>query len=46
MVVGSGIVPWLLGVSGDLYSFRLGIIILGLLTTAASTLILRLKELD
>lgn len=46
MVVGSGVVPWLLGVSGDLYSFRLGIIILGLLTTAASTLIFRLKELD
>jgi sugar phosphate permease len=42
---GGGVTPYLLGVSGDLYSFRLGITILGILTILASTLIFRLKEL-
>ena len=45
MVVGGGIVPYLLGVSGDLYSFRLGITVLGIFTALASSLIFRLKEL-
>ncbi|MEN6615904.1 MAG: MFS transporter [Syntrophorhabdus sp.] len=45
MVFGAGIIPYLLGVSGDLYSFRLGIIVLGTFTMLASTLIFRLKEL-
>ena len=45
MVIGGGIMPYLLGVSGDLYSFRLGIIILGILTMLVSALIFRLKEL-
>jgi MFS family permease len=43
--IGGGIMPWLLGVSGDVYSFRLGITILGVLTMLASTFVFRLKEL-
>jgi len=43
--MGGGVMPWLLGVSGDLYSFRLGITILGVLTLFASTLVFRLREL-
>lgn len=46
MVFGSGIIPYLLGVSGDLYSFRVGIVILGVLVTLSSALIFRLKGLD
>ncbi len=46
MVFGSGIIPYLLGVSGDLSSFRLGIVILGVLVTLSSGLIFRLKDLD
>jgi hypothetical protein len=42
---GGGVVPWLLGVSGDLYSFRLGIVILGILTILISSLVFRLREL-
>jgi NNP family nitrate/nitrite transporter-like MFS transporter len=43
---GGGIMPYLLGLSGDLYSFRLGITILGFFIIFSSTLIFRLKELD
>lgn len=46
MVFGGGIVPYFLGVSGDLYSFRLGITILGILAALASTLIFHLKKLE
>lgn len=46
MVFGSGIIPYLLGVSGDLYSFRLGIVILGAFVTLVSASIFRLKELE
>jgi MFS family permease len=46
IVFGGGIVPYLLGVSGDLYSFRLGITIFGIFTALASTLIFHLKELE
>ncbi len=42
---GGGVVPWLLGISGDLYSFRLGIVILGALTMAASSLVFRFREI-
>lgn len=45
-VCGSGIIPYFLGVSGDLYSFRLGITILGTLVALASTLVFRLEELE
>jgi MFS family permease len=43
---GSGIMPWLLGVSGDLYSFRLGITLLGIGVGLVSALVFRLKELE
>jgi len=42
---GGGIIPYLLGVSGDIISFRLGITILGILTALSSRLIFNLKEL-
>jgi hypothetical protein len=43
---GVGVVPYLLGLSGDLASFRVGIIIiLGILVTLSSGLVLLLKEL-
>jgi NNP family nitrate/nitrite transporter-like MFS transporter len=46
IVSGGGIIPYLLGVSGDTISFRLGITILGILTALSSGLILYLKELE
>jgi NNP family nitrate/nitrite transporter-like MFS transporter len=46
MVFGGGIMPYLLGVSGDLGSFRLGITALGVFVALASTLLFRLKELE
>ncbi|MEN6375474.1 MAG: MFS transporter [Smithella sp.] len=45
VVFGGGLVPYLLGVSGDLYSFRSGITVFGLLIMPAGTLVFRLKEL-
>ena len=44
-VFGIGIIPYLLGLSGDLASFRVGILVLGALTTLSSALIIPLKEL-
>jgi MFS family permease len=44
-VFGIGIVPYFLGLSGDLISFRVGILTLGILTTLSSVLTLPLKEL-
>lgn len=46
VVLGGGVVPYFLGVSGDLYSFKLGIIVLGILLALCSTLIFRVKELE
>jgi NNP family nitrate/nitrite transporter-like MFS transporter len=43
---GGGIIPYLLGVSGDVISFRLGITILGIFVGLAGTLVFRLKELE
>jgi NNP family nitrate/nitrite transporter-like MFS transporter len=45
-IFGSGITPYLLGVSGDVHSFRLGIIILGIFVALASTLVFHLRELE
>lgn len=45
-VPGAGLIPYLLGVSGDLYSFRLGIIILGICVALSSRLVFNLKELE
>ena len=43
---GGGVLPYLLGISGDMVSFRLGITILGIFVGLASTLIFHLKELE
>jgi len=43
---GGGIIPYLLGVSGDTISFRLGITILGIFTALSSRLVFNLKELE
>jgi len=45
VVFGGGIIPYFLGVSGDLYSFRLGITAFGILIMPAGPLVFRLKEL-
>ena len=45
VIFGSGLIPYLLGVSGDLLSFRFGISVLGILVCLSSLLILSLKEL-
>jgi MFS family permease len=46
VVVGWGITPYLLGLSGDLVSFKFGILILGIGTVMASGLVFLLKELN
>lgn len=46
ILFGGGILPYMLGVSGDMISFRLGITILGIFVALASTLIFHLKELE
>ncbi|NTW77909.1 MAG: MFS transporter, partial [Syntrophaceae bacterium] len=46
VVFGGGLIPYLLGVSGDLYSFRLGITVFGILIMPAAALVFRLKELE
>jgi len=43
---GTGLIPYLLGLSGDLLSFRFGIIALGILLTLISWLALSLKDLE
>jgi MFS transporter, NNP family, nitrate/nitrite transporter len=43
---GTGLIPNLLGLSGDLLSFRFGIIVLGVLLTLISSLALSLRELE
>jgi NNP family nitrate/nitrite transporter-like MFS transporter len=44
VIFGIGLGPYLLGLSGDLISFRFGIFLLGILTALSSGLILLLKE--
>ncbi|MCX5810381.1 MAG: MFS transporter [Proteobacteria bacterium] len=46
IVSGGGLIPYLLGLSGDLYSFRLGITILGIFAALSSRLVFNLKELE
>jgi MFS family permease len=46
VIFGGGIMPYLLGVSGDLYSFRIGITVIGIFVALGSTLIFRVKELE
>ena len=43
---GTGLIPYLLGLSGDLLSFRFGIIILGVSLTLISWLVLFLRDLE
>ena len=45
VVFGSGVIPYFLGLSGDLVGFRFGICLLGILATLASGLVYFLKEL-
>ena len=44
ILFGGGAVPYLLGLSGDLVSFRLGIALLGLIVCLSSPLAFALKE--
>ena len=45
VVCGGGLMPYLLGLSGDLLSFRFGISLLGILVILSSGLIFALKEI-
>ena len=45
IVIGWGVTPYLLGLSGDLLSFKFGIFMLGVATIMASGLVFLLKEL-
>jgi MFS transporter, NNP family, nitrate/nitrite transporter len=46
VLLGSGLIPYLLGLSGDLVGFRFGIVLLGVLVTASSPLLFYLKEIE
>jgi MFS family permease len=46
IVFGAGGIPYLLGLSGDLVSFKFGLLILGILVCLSSILALSLKELQ
>ncbi len=46
VIVGGGFVPYLLGLAGDLLSFRSGITVLGVLVLLSSGFVLTLRELD
>jgi len=43
VVLGGGLAPYLLGIAGDLISFRAGILVTGLLATLSSLLVFKLK---
>jgi MFS transporter, NNP family, nitrate/nitrite transporter len=45
IIGGAGTTPYLLGLSGDLVSFRVGILILGILVCLSSPLVFSVKEL-
>lgn len=44
-MIGTGVIPYLLGLSGDLLTFRFGILMLGVLTALCAGFVLMLKEL-
>ncbi len=46
IIFGGGVIPYVLGISGDMISFRVGITILGIFVGLSSTLIFHLKELE
>jgi MFS family permease len=45
VICGGGLMPYLLGLSGDFISFRFGISILGIVVILSSGLIFSLKEI-
>jgi MFS family permease len=45
-MIGTGVIPYLLGLSGDHLSFRFGIFVLGTATACCSGLLFFLKELE
>ncbi|OPY68534.1 MAG: putative transporter [Syntrophorhabdaceae bacterium PtaU1.Bin034] len=45
VVLGGGVMPYLLGLAGDYIGFRLGILILGILVSLSSPLTLRLEKI-
>jgi hypothetical protein len=45
VIIGWGVTPYLLGLAGDLLSFKLGILILGIAVIMSSSLVFLLKEL-
>ncbi len=45
VIIGWGVTPYLLGLSGDILGFKFGILMLGILVTISSGLVLLLKEL-
>ena len=45
VIFGSGVIPYLLGLSGDLVGFRFGICLVGIMSTLSSGLLYFLKEL-
>ena len=45
VIFGWGVAPWLLGLSGDLLSFRFGILVLGILTMLSAGIIYLPEEL-
>ncbi len=46
IIFGVGVMPYLLGLSGDLVSFKFGIFVLGILVCLSSVLAFSLKELE
>jgi hypothetical protein len=45
VIIGWGVTPYVLGLSGDHLSFRFGILLLSLATLLSSSLVFLLKEL-
>ncbi|MCX8021972.1 MAG: MFS transporter [Syntrophorhabdaceae bacterium] len=45
-MIGTGVIPYLLGLSGDYLSFRFGIALLGILTIVSSGLVGLLKDIE
>jgi NNP family nitrate/nitrite transporter-like MFS transporter len=46
LVFGGGFIPYLLGLSGDLYSFGLGIAVFGVAVSLSSLVVFHVKELE
>jgi len=46
IIFGGGLIPYLIGLSGDLLSFRFGIATIGILVILISPIILFLKEIE